>query len=91
MTTPRLQLVQHLGLATAHASRTDPAWLEECGAELARAFVALQDARGGAVDPVLAAMATGLNQGPAPAGTSGSKPPGARLDTSGARHIEGEG
>lgn len=54
-TTPRLQLVQHLGLATAHAARTDPEWIEECRAELTQALVALSELDG-RQDPVLASI-----------------------------------
>lgn len=54
-TTPRLQLVQHLGLATAHAARTDPGWIEECRSEIALALVALAELDG-RKDPVLASI-----------------------------------
>jgi len=55
MTTPRLALVQHLGLAVAHATRTDADWIAECRLELAHALIALAE-MSGQQDPVSAAV-----------------------------------
>lgn len=56
MSTPRLRLIQHLGLATSHACRTDPDWIRECRAELARALSELSRAAGEDRDPLLNAI-----------------------------------
>jgi hypothetical protein len=50
-TAHRLGVIGHLGLATAHCSRTDPEWLEDAEREVVRTLMDLQEMRGPRRDP----------------------------------------